>query len=278
MNKIIAAFDGFKISAGTINYAVYLAKHYNAHLAGVFLDDTTYTSYGYKDIIEKPTDAARLKTLDDTDKKMRDEAVHIFTGRCHKEGINFSLHRDRNTALDELLHESVYADLVIIDKGETFSRAGGNAPSSFMRNLLAEVQCPVLVVPDEYKEPGKVIFLFDGEPSSVYAVKMFTYILAPYKQLPLEVLSVKGEEESLHVPDNKLVKEFLNKHFQQAAYTVLKGLPEERIVAHLAQQQTEPLIVLGAYRRGKVSRWFRPSMADVLIQHTKSALFIAHNK
>jgi nucleotide-binding universal stress UspA family protein len=38
------------------------------------------------------------------------------------------------------------------------------------------------------------------------------------------------------------------------------------------------VIVSGAYRRTTVSRWFRQSMADVLMREIKSPLFIAHNK
>ena len=38
------------------------------------------------------------------------------------------------------------------------------------------------------------------------------------------------------------------------------------------------LVVLGAYQRGMVSRWFRASMADVLMRDLKLPLFIAHSK
>jgi hypothetical protein len=55
-------------------------------------------------------------------------------------------------------------------------------------------------------------------------------------------------------------------------------LAEIEIGDHLKKQQESILVVLGAYRRGMVSRWFRESMADVLMQELKTPLFIAHNK
>jgi len=59
----------------------------------------------------------------------------------------------------------------------------------------------------------------------------------------------------------------------------LKGiLPEIEIVDYLKKEKNSTLVVLGAYRRSMVSRWFRESMADVLMRDLKLPLFIAHNK
>ena len=63
-----------------------------------------------------------------------------------------------------------------------------------------------------------------------------------------------------------------------AKYKVVKGWAEDEIVKHLKLQKDNALVILGAYRRGTVSRWFRESMADVLMKETKVPLFIAHNK
>ena len=58
----------------------------------------------------------------------------------------------------------------------------------------------------------------------------------------------------------------------------MKGLAEVEIVQHLKQQQKNALVVLGANRRGTISRWFRESMADTLMKEVRLPLFIAHNK
>ncbi len=102
-------------------------------------------------------------------------------------------------------------------------------------------------------------------------------MLPALKEHSTKVLSVKPMSQSLHLPDNKLMKEFMKRHFPQAAYKVMKGIPETEIVNFLKQEKQWPLVVLGAYRRGMVSRWFRPSMADVLMKELKLPVFIAHN-
>ncbi len=103
-------------------------------------------------------------------------------------------------------------------------------------------------------------------------------MLQSLQHLPVEVISVKDVNNNLHLPDNKLMKEFMKWHFPKATYTVLKGLAEAKIIKHLKGVKENSLIVLGAYRRGRVLRWFRTSMADTLMKEIKAPLFIAHNK
>jgi nucleotide-binding universal stress UspA family protein len=279
MKKIIAAIDGLEYSESAISYAITLAKLTNAYLVGIFLDDFTRHSYSIYNILNEDNRAeAKIKRLEEKDKKLRGQAVSKFERACKEAGLTYFIHHDRNIAIQELLHESIYADLLVIDNKETLTRYEEKMPSRFIRDLLSEVQCPVLVVPAKYTAIKKIILLYDGEPSSVHASKMFDYILNPLKALPTEILSVVSNKESLHVPDNTLIKEFLKRHYPKAQYTVLKGDPETKIVQYLKKQSGNTLVVAGAYRRGMVSRWFRASMADALMQELKHPLFIAHNK
>lgn len=192
--------------------------------------------------------------------------------------MEYTIHHDRNIAIQELKHESIYTDLLIIDSKETLTHYTEKLPTRFIRDLLGDAQCPVLVVPKKYKPLQKIILLYDGEPSSVHAIKMFSYLLPQLKHLDTEVISVNPVDTTLHMPDNKLMKEFMKRHYPKAKYTIMKGLAEDEIVTYLKQEKENALVVLGAYRRGTISRWFRESMADILMKVVKLPLFIAHNK
>lgn len=279
MRKIIAAFDGLKYSVSTRQYAIQVAKEGNYHLVGVFLDDKTYSSYKiYELITEEGVSDARLKQYEDKDKATRMAAAKDFEEQCKKAGISFSIHHDQNIAIQDLKHESIYADLLIIDSRETLTHYTEKLPTRFVRDLLTDVQCPVILVPSKYKPLEKVVLLYDGEPSSVFAIKMFSYLMPTYAGLEVEIISVNPVSSSLHLKDNKLMKEFMKRHYPKAAYKILKGLAEDEIIKHLKQQTAGTLVVLGAYRRSAISRWFRESMADVLMKEVKLPLFIAHNK
>jgi hypothetical protein len=279
MKNIIAAFDGLKYAESTEQYAINIAKQTNTHLVGVFLDDATYNSFKINEVVEGDGFTInKINKLEEKDKATRYEASANFTKACEHAKLEFSLHHNHNIALQDLKQETVYADLIMIGANETLMHYEEKAPTRFIRDLLADTQCPVMIVPHKFKPIEKIILLYDGEPTSVYAIKMFSYLLPQLKHLDTEVISVKHLDEDAHLPNNKLMKEFMKRHYPKAKYTIMKGWAEEEIVSHLKTQEENTLIVLGAYRRGAVSRWFRESMADILMRNLKLPLFIAHNK
>lgn len=280
MKKFIVAFDGLRFSKSAMKYAIHFAKQCNAHLVGIFLEDFTRHSYGVQEIVayEGQDLDKHIAHLNEEDEGLRTESIKIFEEACQDRGLTFSIHRDRNVAIQDLLHESVYADLLIISSHETLTRFDEPVPSRFIRDLLSDVQCPVLLTPLNYKIAEKVVLLYDGSPSSVFAARMFSYIFEDAFENKTEIVTVKHREESMNLPDNKLVKEFIKRHYPNARFVVLKGIPEEEILKQLKQEKENAIVVTGAYRRSRLSRFMRPSMADYLLAGSKFPLFIAHNK
>ena len=280
MKKFLAVFDGFNMAKSTLNYAIQLTQAADAHLVGVFLDEFIYRSYNVGKVMKTHENYEKaIKELDAKDKIRRDEAARQFEKACNKAGIHFSIHRNKGIASLDLKKESMYADLIVINEFETFAKHREQSPTTFMKDLLADVQCPVLVVPNSFKTIDKIVFLYDGGPSSLYAIKMFSYLFGNFMDMPVEVFTVKDRYmANLRVPDNKLMREFVKRHFPNASYTVVKGNGEEQIVGHLQNHKENELVVLGAYRRSELSRLFKISMADILMKELDTPLFIAHNK
>ncbi len=279
MKKFVAVFDGYKMSKSTLDYAIQLTQATGAHLVGVFLDEFIYRTYSVSKVYrtyEKPE--AVIKELDEKDKKKRDAAVLQFQKAGEKAKINFSIHRDKNIAIQELKHESMFADLIMINEYETFTKFKEEPPTRFLKDLLGDVQCPVLVVPAAFKPIDKIVLLYDGGPSALYAVKMFSYLFGNLQHLPIEVYTVNDSATNLRLPDNKLMREFIKRHFPKATYTVAKGNAEDQIKGYLRNHKENELVVLGAYRRSELSRWFKASMADILMKELDTPLFIAHTK
>lgn len=278
MKKFIAAIDGLKFSESTVLYATRLADLSNAHLTGILLDDWTNHSYKIYELVSNSASIEeRREELDEQDMITRQESAQKFQHLCSEVDIECNLHRDRNFAIQEILHESIYADLMFIDGKETFMAYEENQPTRFMRTLLANVECPVFIAPSQYEPIKKVVLLYDGEPSSVHAVRMFSYLLPSLKKQHIEVITVQSGEDQLSLPDKRLMTEFMDRHFNNADYKVLRGLPEIVIPDYLKHENSGTLIVLGAYKRGMVSRWFRPSMADILMKSVHLPFFIAHS-
>lgn len=278
--KFLAVFDGFKFSESTMDYAIQLTKESDAFLVGVFLDEFIYRSYNVSKIVTSyKNDEQILKQMDAKDKEKRDEAVKQFERTCSRAGIHYSFHRNTGIAIQELKQESIFADLIIINDTETFNRFAEEPPTRFIKELLTDAQCPVLIVPDIFKPIDKITLLYDGGPSSVFAIKMFSYLFSNLSEIPVEVFTVKDNKmDGSHLPSNKLMREFIKQHFPKAKYIVERGNAEDRILGHLRYHKGNEIVVSGAYRRSEISRWFKISMADILMKELDIPLFVAHNK
>ncbi|HVI43400.1 MAG TPA: universal stress protein [Chitinophaga sp.] len=277
MKKVIAAIDGLRYSTSTVEHALYITGQENVHLVGVFLDDITYRSYELSElVVDSEVSEQKIRELSDKDRRTRDRSIQQFELACQQARINYSVHDNRDIAIEALVHESIFADLVIIDTHESFDRVRGKAPSRFIQHLLADAACPLLLVPRVFRDITKIVMLYDGTPASVYAIRMLDCTLPTLKSLPVEVLTVKSPMSSLHLPDGRLMKEFMKRHYPHAVYTVQRGFPPEEIVASLKREQPGVMAVAGSYSRNKLSRWFYPGMADILIQELEIPLFVAH--
>ena len=279
MQKIIVAIDGLKYSESAVEYAVFFAKKTESQLVGVFLEDFTYHSYKLSQLAGAHGETEEeIEELEKKDAGARKESVQHFETRCRQEGIKYAIHYDRSIALQELLHETVYADLLVISGDETLTRYEEEKPTRFVRELLEQSQCPVIVTPPAFKTIKNVVMLYDGEPSSVYAIKTFSYLLNPLRYLVSEMLFVSSHSSSAHIPDNRLLKEFMKNRFPTVNYKILVGDAGTEIINHLKETDQYTLVVLGAYRKGMVSRLVKHTMADILMKSIKAPLFISHNK
>lgn len=280
MIKVLAVFDGLRLSEATLQHSLQIAKTQPAHIVGLFLEDFTYQSFSrYKAIARENLTQKQIQELEKADELVRAKSRKRFTEVCQKAGIPHSIHKDSDIAFPTLIQEAIYADLVVIDANETFSSTKEKAPTTFIRDFLGSSESPVLLVNKKYVPISGAVMLFDGEPSSVFAIKQYSYLIGAHTDIDVDVLTVRKEKSSLHLPDNKLMKEFMKRHFPKATYNVIKGdYAEPKIIEHIKSMPGKPLIVLGAYRRGMVSRWFKQSMADTLLENVSLPLFIAHNK
>jgi len=278
MKNFLAIFDGYNLCKSTFEYALLLAKKSGSRLTGVFLDAFFYHNYNLTKVLKVSSDPEKeMKELNEKDQLQRDESVHKFQRLCEEAKIEYAIHRDNSLALVELQYESIFADLIIINQCEKFTWHDDQKPTSFIKELLADVQCPVVVSPNTFNAPEKIVLLYDGSPSSIYAIKMFNYLFTDWRDLPIEILSVnEGNIEDGYLPGTILMTDFINRNFPNSNYKLLNGSANEKILAYLTEFGKNVFIVLGAYRRSKFSRWFKPSLADVLMNNLNVPLFIAH--
>lgn len=278
MKKILAAFDGTKYSEGASKYAIEIAKATNSLLVGVFIQDMRYLSYTYAYAWDQPfIDFTSIEASQkDENEKIRLN-IKLFKHHCEEKGVHHKVHLDKGVPLQELLKESVFSDFIIIDSHTSFFSLSDKSPSPFLKDFLADSQCPVLIVPHEYRFFDKVVFCYDGSPSSAYAMKMFSYLLGSLEDLKVTVLSV-NEQSSNHLKEAPNIKDLIHVHFKNATYEILHGNnAEESLLNYLKTSAAEhSMVVMGAYGRNALSRFLHQSLSNKVIEQTNLPVFITH--
>jgi len=279
MNKVIAALDGLNLSESTLDYAVYLSKHFEAHIVATFLEEILYHKKLEKDqwANYESTDWDQMQVVTQTEEKTRSASVRLLQRKFDSEGVRYNIRTDKPVAIQSLIAKSHFADMLLIDGDETFSSWDTSKPSRFMRNLLADSDCPLMIVPREFKPIEKFVFCYDGSPSSVFAIRQFTYLFPQSADHQVEIMMVTDEKHTNHFPNHNLLKELLKRKYTVVLQSIIKS--DETIDGMLEYLQTEKkscMVILGAYQRSSFSRWLHQSVADSLIASLDLPLFIAH--
>jgi hypothetical protein len=280
MNKVIAALDVFNPSESTINYATYLAKEFNAHIVAVFLEDIIYHPYPYVNYnSEEELDySTKVENVVATEEEIKTLSIKKLQKRFDTEGLRYNIHRDKFIAMESLIKESHFADMILIDVNERFSQWDDSIPSEFIKKLMAEADCPVMLVANEFKPIEKIIFAYDGSASSAYAIRQFSYLFPVAEEQELEILMITQNKHSNHFPEQKLLKELLKTKYKVVLQRIIQNNNStDAMIAHLKAETKNSMVILGAYQRSALSRWLHESTADALISSSVNIpLFIAH--
>ena len=274
MKKILVAFDGSVFSEGALEYAFALSVEQDAMIVGVFIEDLSYVGYatlfGEDYFTFNPTLIEKMEK--EAEGKIH-ESIAKFESICTSRGVHFKAHLDKGVPVNELVRESLFADLIVIGYRTFFSNIAGEA--SFLKDILADAHCPVIAVPEQSKRIESLLLTFDGKSHSIYAIKQFTQLFTGFTQaLPATLLSItKTKEETLEYEE--LLKEYLSIHYQKLDYEMLASQPEEAIL-NIAERMTNPLIVMGAFGRSAVSRFFSKSAASRLLKEQSLPIFVSH--
>ncbi|MCY7410480.1 MAG: universal stress protein, partial [Chitinophagales bacterium] len=180
---------------------------------------------------------------------------------------------DKGVPANELVRESIFSDIIILGYQTFFSGVAGEG--SILKDVLTDAECPVLIVPNEYKPIETLLLAFDGKPSSAFAIKQFTLL---FPELVLKanasMIHISNTKEN-SIEDGELMKEYLTVHYPKINFETLSGQADE-VILNFAEVQKNPLIVMGAYGRSGVSRFFSKSAAGKLLKEKSLPIFVAH--
>ncbi|MCB0395866.1 MAG: universal stress protein [Flavobacteriales bacterium] len=198
-----------------------------------------------------------------------------FEEKCRQEGINFAMHTDDGDLSDELIRESLFADLLIIGVDTYQGHIGGKTQSRFLAPILRAAACPALVTPGDYTGIENVVVTYDGRKESVFAMKQFTQMFPDLAaKTHVHIIEVNPSSKN-HIEDITLLEEFAKHHFRKYDTYHRDGDPAQKIIS-FASQWSQPLIVMGAFGKKPFGGFFHQSVGMEVIAEGSFPVFVAH--
>ncbi|MVT08737.1 universal stress protein [Chitinophaga tropicalis] len=277
MKKILAVIDAVNYKEDQLDAIEYVSGTFDNNLTIVMLEDvnsitalmapdftTGVPGHSYEVVIKMAEEKGRI---------IKENTLALHKA-CKERNITCTVHSDKGMAVEEIIVESRFADLLMVSRELSFPFLFDTNPTGFVKNVLTQAQCPVLVIPDNLFVPKGVIFSYNGTFSSMYAIKAFTAIFPFLVSKDCKVVYVREKGQDT-IPHEKLLKEYLESYNGNIEYKVLSGHADEKLLDYL-EDKPGYISTFGAYGRSRISRFFNSSSAENILRNMKGPMFITH--
>lgn len=180
LRRILVPFDPSPYAAAALGYACFLAKRQNAEVTGVVVLDIPG--------IEKSVGPAPLggiyyaSMLEKAKEKRAHEHIQAllgkFRGKCQEEGVAHCEAELQGSPSDQILHDSIYYDLVVMGMRTHFHFETEHHPGDAIDRIFSHASTPFLAVPEhvQAREKINVLIAFNGSPPALRALQGFTHL------------------------------------------------------------------------------------------------------
>lgn len=276
MKKILYVTDAVSFNGASLEFACYLCNLTHSKLTGVFLENQVLELRSAEDIRE----IAVGKTvpgiaLEDQKDLFRDKNIDRFKHICEANGVNCLIHKDTGMPVTEVVKESRYADLIVLDAATSFSWKPEGIPTAFVKEVLEKSECPVVIAPEDFNGVDEIVFAYNGSCSSVFAMKQFTALFPQLGNCKATVLSVTESGGPVRGDETKL-REWLDTHYTNIEILVVKDESVSTRLLEFMFSKEKIFIVMGAYGRNILSTAFVPNPATLVVKLVTQPIFITH--
>lgn len=275
MKKIIAVVDAFNFTHQELESYKFLAREARGELTILILESVLSEAVWLSNTTDKGD--FNYKAFFSESKARQSKAAEYRQQMADfylDQGVGVTIRQLSGVASAEVLLESRFADLLIIRNDTSFSLLHEEDPPRFVVQMLAKAECPVLIIPEKVYQVSELIFTYNGTSSSSFAIRQFSALFEDFSDVPAKVVYV-AETGDKKMPFGKMLKEYLDLHYDDVTAISLEGTPSAELLAFLLHRKN-CIVTLGAYGRSQVSRFFHQSDANVLLRTLNIPIFITH--
>jgi hypothetical protein len=272
MKKVVFIADGENFSKGAFDFIKWLNETEQLLVVGIF-----YLSIDSRIFI--PTalypDPEPLAMLVEDERKNVQGTIELFKEDCKRNGIEYRLH-DEGKLWDviELAKKSRFSDLMVVSEEKFFRNWGTEQPNHFMRQLMHNAECPVMIIPANFTAIEKVLIAYDGNAEALFALKLFSMLFPSLASLETNIIFI-NEKESEEIPDLEYLEEYAARHFSKLNIEKVSFDPEKYLTDWIFFRKNA-LLVTGAFGRSGLSNLLKESFVEHIIKEHDVPVFIAH--
>ncbi|SDM12646.1 hypothetical protein SAMN05421813_106132 [Daejeonella rubra] len=279
MKMILLAVNALNPDKGSYEFACYLGRLSKSKVYGIFLNGSEVDEKLI--LIKKEGAFATHSGSEDhsdlyiTKKETIKNNIHLFKEGCISNEVCNDVYSDHEVSVDDLINESRFADMIVVDAALSLGSVPSTAPSEIVKDILKKANCPVIISPLSFDGIEELIFTYNGSLSSVFAIKQFTYLFPEYFDKRVTVVQV-NKDGIWPYKDKEKLKEWLKNHYSDLHFLALEGNTESELMSFLFRRENM-FIVMGAYSRNALSQFFSESTAEILIKTLTQPIFISHH-
>jgi len=212
MLKILLYTDGMYFKPEILNFPSYLANLTHTKIMEVYLDDMLNTALWYDQtafvtLTGQIAEKERYEVIEKNFQKLQEEA--------DKKGILIKPFEDGTATKEFFFRHMRYSDLLLLDIHSLNNPSEDIVRFKFFRDILMYGECPVLLFSESTQRIDEILFAYNGTPSSVFAIKQFSYLFPQLMDRPIRAIYAKETEK---MQDKKLLIDWLNAHYMEAYY------------------------------------------------------------
>lgn len=278
MENILVILDAAELRAQLVDFSCYVANLGSAKLTAYFIERIVGDDLPRQKLLFALPYVDTITAADIEENKQN--AVRYaanekaFCEACMNRGVTVQVMRNRQTTPAQLVTESRFADLIILDPEISFGANAETVLSHDVEEFIHKAECPVMVAPYAFYGMDEIIFTYDGSKSSVFAIKTFIQLFPGLSGLKATALQI-AEGTAIRFRENTRVMQLIASHFPNVQFKQLTGKASDQLFSYLIDKN-RTILVLGAYGRGFSSMMFKPSIARLIVKTLNLPVFISH--
>ena len=278
IKSMVVAIDSTESSARAQEYALTLAKRYNAELTGIAVLDVPWitapmaTPIGggyYKEHRDQTILANRSQLLDDK--------INAFRKLCEDAGVVARAVEVEGEPAEQIDYEADRHDLIIIGRETNFHGVKGHDIGDVVEQLLKDTPRPVIVVPpnNSFAREGTMV-AFDGSQPSSRAMQVF-HLMGLANGGPVHVVSVDADRGKAEELAARGAEYFKSHEVEVTAHGVQASGEIARTILNTSENLEVGMLVMGAFaNRSLMRQIFVGSITKQIIRAGAMPVFVHH--